>query len=172
MINRRSAVPFLAAGLFALGAAQSATAQQPLIFQVPVEDSVIENGCGFPIEKLTTGSAVIHIFPTDLFSPRVLITTNARMTFTNLLTGESISTPLVTTLIEQPQVDGTRIDSSNGLRWRLIVRGDGLIARDVGKLDLLLRFDANGNVVSAEPILSAGQQDGNLLGQLCTILGD
>lgn len=171
MINGRSALALLAASLLTLGASQPAVAQQPGIFREPVDTVVTETSCGFPIEIRTTGTAVIHIFPTDLFSPRVIITApRMTVTFTNLLTGESISTPSPNIITETPQEDGTRIDSLTGLFWRLVVRGEGLITADVGKIDLVVTFKENGEVESVEQTFSSGQQNGDFLTQVCTVL--
>jgi hypothetical protein len=74
-------------------------------------------------------------------------------------------------MVEQSQNDdGTRTTTLRGLFWHLIVPGEGLVTADVGRLDILLTMDENGEI-SEQIIFSAGQQEGSFLPLLCEVLG-
>jgi hypothetical protein len=158
-------------GVTTLGAAPSG---KPLIFRVPIDDiDLTQYLCGFPVSIHTQGTAVIHVFPTDSWDDRVIITApGTRLTFTNVTTGESIWTPSVNMIMQTPNDDGTGTKSLRGLLWRLVIPGRGLVAADVGKLDVLFTFDASGQIVSEEVVFSAGQQDGTFLQEMCAALAE
>lgn len=171
----RPAVNAFVAALFvgSVGAYQaSAGGEPPLILRLPVDDAFVTNRlCGYPLEIRTTGTAVVHVFPTDLWDERVIITApQTRLTFTNLLTGESIWTPSVNMVMQIPHDDGTGTKTLRGLLWRLVLPGEGLVTADAGRLDVLFTFDDAGNIVSEELVFSAGQQHGDFLEQTCTAL--
>jgi hypothetical protein len=153
--------------------AAAAPAEPPTILRLTIDDEFVTQAlCGFPLHVRTTGTAVVHLFATDLFDERVIITApQTRLVFTNLLTGESVWSPSVNMVAQLPQEDGTGIKSLRGLLWRLVVPGMGLVTADVGKIDLRFTFDEAGEIVSEEVIFSAGQQEGDFLPQICSVLG-
>ena len=173
-MHRRVGFAFVAALFVSVGAyrASAAAGDPPLILRLPVDDAFVTNGlCGYPLEIRTTGTAVIHVFPTDLWDARVIITApQTRLQFTNLLTGESIWTPSVNMVMQIPHEDGTGTKTLRGLLWRLVLPGEGLITADVGRIDVLFTFDDAGNIVSEELVFSAGQQNGDFLEQTCATL--
>lgn len=165
---------FLTAWLVTIAAlASAAQAGQPLILRLPIDDVFVTNACGFPLEVRTSGTAVVHVFPTDLWDDRVIITApETRLTFTNLDTAASIWTPSVNMVMQIPHEDGTGTKTLRGLLWRLVLPGEGLITADVGRIDFLFTFNAAGEIVSEELTFSAGQQDGVFLAQMCSVLGE
>jgi hypothetical protein len=153
--------------------ASAAQAGQPLILHLPIDDVFVTNACGFPLEVRTSGTAVIHVFPTELWDERVIITApETRLTFTNLDTAASIWTPSVNMVMQIPHEDGTGTKTLRGLLWRLVLPGEGLITADVGRIDFLFTFNEAGEIVSEELTFSAGQQDGAFLAQMCSVLGE
>lgn len=172
-MTRRVVFAFLTASLVALGGHEASAADEPpLILRLPIDDTFLaQRLCGFPVEIRTTGTAVVHVFPTDLFDPRVIITApETRLTFTNVVTGESVWTPSVNMVMQIPNEDGTGTKTLRGLLWRLVLPGEGLVTADVGRIDFLFTFDEAGNIVSEELIFSAGQQNGDFLDQVCSAL--
>jgi hypothetical protein len=150
----------------------AAEPQKPQIFRFPIDDLAVTQGlCGFAVSIHTTGTAVVHVFPTDLWDERVIITApSTRLTLTNIATGESVWTPSVNMVMQLPHEDGTGTKSLRGLFWRLVIPGRGLVAADVGKLDVLFTFNEAGEIVSEEVVFTAGQQDGTFLQEMCAAL--
>jgi hypothetical protein len=173
-MHRRIGFAVVAALCVSAGAYQASAAagEPPLILRLPVDDGFVTNGlCGYPLEIRTTGTAVVHVFPTDLWDERVIITApQTRLTFTNLLTGESIWTPSVNMVMQIPHEDGTGTKTLRGLLWRLVLPGEGLVTADAGRIDFLFTFDDAGNIVSEELVFSAGQQNGDFFEQTCAAL--
>jgi hypothetical protein len=74
-------------------------------------------------------------------------------------------------MVQQSQNDdGSRTTSLRGLFWHLIVPGEGLITADVGRLDIHMTIDDEGNF-HEEVVFDAGQQEGAFLSLLCATLG-
>ena len=171
-MKRAATTFFVTLAVTAGTALPSAESQQPQILRFPIDDLAVTQGlCGFPVSIHTTGTAVVHVFPTELWDEWVIITAPAtRLTFTNIATGESVWTPSVNMVMQTPHEDGTGTKSLRGLFWRLVIPGRGLVAADVGKLDVLFTFNQAGEIVSEEVVFTAGQQDGTFLREMCAAL--
>ena len=144
----------------------------PTIFRQPLDDVFITGYCGFPMEVRTTGSGVFHLFLDDQGNfERVIITApRIRLSFTNLTTGASIWTPSVNMVEDTANPDGTGTQSLRGLLWRLVLPHEGLVTADVGRIDFLLTFDDEGNIIGSEVVFLAGQQEGQFEAALCSAL--
>lgn len=141
----------------------------PVIVREAVNDTFTTGFCGFPMEVETTGTGIFHEFYDDDGNlERVIVTSAAiRLTFTNLLTGESVWTPSVNmVLVEIDEV----VQSLRGLLWRLVIPGEGLVTADVGRIDFQFVLDENGEVVSEEIVFSAGQQENAFIAAVCDAL--
>jgi hypothetical protein len=170
-MHRRVFWASVAALFVSVGGYRASAAGGPLILQLPIDDVFVTQMCGYPLEIRSTGTAIIHVFPTELWDERVIITApQTRLQFTNLSTGESIWTPSVNMVMQIPHEDGTGTKTLRGLLWRLVLPGEGLITADAGRIDFLFTFDDEGNIVSEEMIFSAGQQNGDFLEQTCAAL--
>jgi hypothetical protein len=157
------------AAVASVGAVQVGAQGGPLIFRETVDDTFVAGFCGFPLEVHSTGTAVFHVFfdASGAFE-RVLITApQVQVAFTNLETGASVWTPSVNMVRETANEDGTFVVTLRGLFWHLIVPGQGLVTADVGRIDLLMSPGGG----SSEVVFEAGQQDGEFLQTLCSVLG-
>jgi hypothetical protein len=145
---------------------------KPFIVRDYIDSTFTTGYCGFPMQVHTTGSAVLHFFLDEASNPvRLLITApDVKISFTNLDTGATVWTPSVNIVDYDIRNDGTVLKTLNGLFWRLVLPGEGLITADVGRLQLLQTFDSNGNVIDQQVTFSAGQQEGVFPQELCAAL--
>jgi hypothetical protein len=171
MFNQRFYAPLLLT--LALTLPLGAKAAGPIIEKISLDDTFTTGFCGFPMEVHSTGSAVFHIFLDEAgnFSRGIITAPQTRITFTNLITGESVWTPSVNMVQETDNQDGTGTKTLRGLFWHLIIPGEGLITADVGKLDILITLDSDGVPISEEVVFTSGQQDGAFIPMLCDALG-
>ncbi len=88
-----------------------------------------------------------------------------KRTFTNTVTGTSITTPDVGIDKITMHKDGSSTVMTIGLLGHFPVPGEGLVAVNVGVIRLT--FDADGNLVSA---VEHGQHDGPFFPQFCSAL--
>jgi len=144
----------------------------PIIFRDHLDDTFTTGYCGFPMKVDTTGTGVFHLFLDENgdFERIIITSANIKLSFTNLDTGETVWTPSVNMVEAQLNADGTGTQTLRGLLWHLIVPDEGLLTADVGRIDFLLTFDENGNIISADVVFAAGQQEGEFLSMLCTVL--
>jgi hypothetical protein len=157
--------------LVALALPLAGHSSPPTILHEPINDTFIDPACGFPLEIIAEGIAVVHLYLDEAgaFERAIITAPQTRLTFTNLWNGKSVWTPSVNTVtaVEIDADSGT--SSLRGLFWHLILPGEGLIAADVGRLDLLFTRHADGSVTE-EVIFSAGQQEGTFMPLLCDTL--
>jgi hypothetical protein len=91
-IMKRLAVVLLLTLAAVAVAAPSAQAAPPTHEQVPIDDEFIDESCGFPVQGHVTGfMLVIEWVDKDGTTRRFEGFPQARTTFTNLITGESIT---------------------------------------------------------------------------------
>ena len=157
-----------------LTAGLHAASGQPLIFRDVINDEFTTGFCGYPIQVVTTGTGIFHVFfdESGQFERALITAADIKIQFTNLLTGETIWTPSVNMVQESINDDGTGTKTLRGLLWHLIVPGEGLITADVGRLDILVTFDDQGNVIDEEVVFVAGQQDNAFIPALCQTLAE
>lgn len=165
-------VVLLAALAPVTGARVEAQGGGPIISRVELDDTFTTGACGFPIEVRATGTGVFHLFLDEAgsFERGIITAPQTRLTFTNLVTGETVWTPSVNMVMEILNEDGSGTKVLAGLLWRLVRPGDGLLTADVGRVEFLLMVDDEGNIVSEEIVFSAGQQEGDFLPMLCSVL--
>ena len=146
---------------------------RPLIWRQDVDDTFTTGYCGFPMQVHTTGTGVFHLFldSNGNFQRLIITAPTTTLTFTNLDTGKSVRTPSVNMVLDQANPDGTGTQSLRGLLWHLVVPGQGLVTADVGRIDWLLTFDDQGNLISQNVVFSAGIQQGQFEQTLCSVLG-
>ena len=144
----------------------------PIIWRQDVDDTQVSGYCGFPMQLHTTGTGVFHLFldQNGNFKRIIITAPTTRLTFTNLDNGKSVWTPSVNMVLDQANPDGTGTQSLRGLLWHLVVPGQGLVTADVGRIDWLLTFDSQGNVISQDVVFSAGIQQGVFQQTLCSVL--
>lgn len=150
-----------------------AKAGGPIIFRDPLNDQFTTGACGFPMEVRTTGTGVFHLFLDDggEFERIIITSAGIRITFTNLLTGESVWTPSVNMVRDVANDDGSGTQSLRGLLWHLVVPGEGLVTADVGRIDFRVTFDEDGHVIGQQVVFLAGQQENQFFPKLCSVLG-
>jgi len=128
--------------------------------------------CAFPVKIQTTGYGIVHtmFYPNGSRKQTIITQPTTRVTFTNLDTGKSVSTPSVNLTIIRYDTAGNMVaKTSPGLMWRIVVPGKGLVAADIGQVGWKITFDSNGNIVSFDPI-SSGIRDGVTVAKLCDVL--
>jgi len=147
-------------------AAAPAEAAKPFIVKVPVDFTDTFNDCGFTVVDHNEGSFTIHVFFDKNGDPKIEIDTFAlKETFTNPANGMSFSTtdagPSTTTFHK----DGSRTVADIGLVSHIVLKGQGEIAAQVGKI--VATFDADGNFTGIT--FEAGKHD-ELLPAICAAL--
>ncbi|SRR5260221_3373304 len=167
----------LGLGLFLFSQlAPRALAAEPIIQFVPViSDVTFHHLCSFPILLHTKGTAIFHVyFDNAGHFLRVIITSpDTTLTFTNLSNGKSVWTPSVNMVEEYGNPDGTGTQTLRGLLDRIVVPGQGLVAADVGRLDLVFTLDSFGNPIGNPQVtFISGIQDGIIPNPsiLCSVL--
>jgi hypothetical protein len=171
-VRRIVAASCIAVAVSAVSAIRLDARGKPFMVRNYIDSTFTTGYCGFPMQVHTTGSAVLHYFLDEASNPvRLLITaSDIKISFTNLDTGAMVWSPSVNTVDYEIRNDGTVLKTLNGLFWRLVLPGEGLITADVGRLQLLQTFDSNGNVIDEEVTFSAGQQDGTFPHEICGAL--
>lgn len=136
-MKRTLTVVLVALGL-ALVTSLPATAIPPEHFPPETIDEtfVVEDACDFDIEVHVTGTVRhTHYFDQEGNEIRdITVFPNFRITFTNVETGESLTSqsPAVELITLNP--DGSTTVTVVGLLGRLAVPGIGIVAQDVGRI--------------------------------------
>lgn len=136
------------------------------------ETFVIEDVCDFPIEIHVTGTVRhTHYFDQDGNEIRdITVFPNFKITFTNLDTGESLSTPSPSVEFIDLNPDGSATVTIAGLGGRLTVPGVGIVAQDVGRIVLFFEGPED-----EEPdiLFTAGKflGEGDPFPEACEVLG-
>jgi hypothetical protein len=153
-----------AAALVVMGGASAVAAPAASHERIEVDDTIVLEGeCAFPVEVHITGTLVTNVTPQGTIEAFPTF----RVTFTNLDTGASISSPSPVVARTVSNDDGTATVYATGLAGHLIVPGEGLITVDVGRLVFIT--DETGEPIG-EPAFIAGQFEG-VFPALCDVLG-
>ncbi len=142
------------------------TAATPIILKVPVDFTSTFNGCAFPVVDHVEGSVTVHIFFDNNGDPKFEIDSYAfKETWTNPANGMSLSTTDAGPTIVTIHQDGSQTQALLGLVTHVIVKGQGQIAAQVGKI--VFTLDANGNLTGTAFV--AGKYD-DLVPAICAAL--
>jgi hypothetical protein len=170
---RRSSPNFIAIALVTAGLVTplNTLGAGPTIFRDVLDDTFVDGYCGFPVEVHTSGTGVFHLWedPNGALERLIITSANIKLTFTNLITGQSVWTPSVNMTEISVHDDGTATQSYRGLLWHLVVPGEGLLTADVGRIDFLYSF-VNGTPVFQGVVFAAGIQENEFLALVCTVL--
>jgi hypothetical protein len=148
-----TAVLVFAVAMLAVAPAKAAT---PFILKVPVDFTGTSNDCGFTVVDHNEGSFTVHVFFDKNGDPKIEIDTYAlKETWTNPANGMSLSTtdagPLITTFHK----DGTQTQAEIGLVTHVVLKGQGTIAAEVGRI--VYTLDAAGEITGT--LFEAGKND-------------
>lgn len=154
---------------FALGllTLSSVAAAPPQFFVFEIDETRTFGRCdGFKIIEQVTGIMKIVRRDTEDEGFINVVQHRLRVTYTNLATGESVSTPHVGLGKVLANIDGIHTFIDAGLRSRIVVPGEGLIVANAGRIVIVITGPDEGD----ERIdFQAGPQ-GELLPALCTVL--
>jgi len=158
-----TAVLVFAVAMLAVVPTKAAT---PFILKVPVDFTSTFSDCGFTVVDHNEGSFTVHVFFDKNGDPRIEIDTySLKESWTNPANGMSFSTtdagPGITTIHK----DGSQTLADIGLVAHVVLKGQGKVAAQVGKI--ALTFDADGNLIGSA--FEAGQHD-DLLPAICAAL--
>jgi hypothetical protein len=148
-----TAMLVFAVAMLAVAPAKAAT---PFILKVPVDFTSTSSDCGFTVVDHLEGSFTMHTFFDKNGDPKIAIDTYAlKETWTNPANGMSLSTtdagPLITTINK----DGTQTQAVIGLLTHVVLKGQGTIAAQVGKI--VYTLDAAGEITGT--VFEAGKND-------------
>jgi len=165
----------LAAALLACAASSTASAAAPTVVESYVNrDVTIPAGpdtCAFPIAAHVEGFRRVTTFTdNDGNVVKTTILLHAfKITYTNPLSGKSLSTPLAGPVIGEPQPDGRWLVRVPGNDGRFVAPGQGLIFANVG-----LRIGFQDGPVPPQAITdlvkSVGIQDASEFPAVCSAL--
>jgi len=141
------------------------------VSQMDPMDDQTEPSCEFPVRIDTVGTGIQHtVLKPDGSKTTLFVQPSTKVTFTNVENGKSLTTPSVNLLMTKRDAFGNvTLSTSKGLIWRIVVPGHGLVAADIGQFGYRVKYDANGNFLSWEPI-SSGIHDGVTVEKLCQYL--
>jgi hypothetical protein len=153
--------------------APAATGNPPtLVEQVEVNRDVVipalPETCDFPIVAHIEGTRVVKDF-TDQdgnLVRRVIHLRSFTITYTNPLSGKSLTTPLGGPAIGEPQPDGSWLVTVPGNDGRFVAPGEGLIFATVG-LRIGFRVGTFPPATIEEIVKSVGQQDASEFPAVC-----
>jgi hypothetical protein len=164
-IKRSILMPVLVCGVAMLAAAPTEAAK-PFIQKVPVDFTDTFSDCGFTIVDHNEGSFTVHVFFDKNGDPKIEIDTLAlKESFTNPANGMSFSTTDAGPSIITFHKDGSLTVADIGLVAHVVLKGQGEIAAQVGKI--VATFDADGNLTGIA--FEAGKHD-ELLPVICAAL--
>jgi len=146
--------------------AAATEASKPMILKLPIDFTETFSDCGFTIVHHIEGSITIHVFFDKNGDPATEIDNFAvKETFTNPANGMSFSTPDVGPGITTFHKDGSVTHADIGLISHIVLKGQGEIAAQVGKI--VVTIDAGGNLTGIA--FEAGKHD-ELLPAICAVL--
>jgi hypothetical protein len=165
MTNRLIAGTLIAAGLLA-GSATSATASAPTITRSPVSVShVIAAGagtCPFDIVSSYSGTSRTAVFSNGKQQTTL---SDFHLTYSNPITGRSLSTPLAGPFVVVDNGDGTVTVTIDGNDGRFVIPGQGRVFADVGRF---VYIAAAGDPNTPIDIIQAtGEQDPSPFPAVC-----
>jgi hypothetical protein len=149
-----------------LAAAPRALAAKPETVTVPTDFSFVDDtSCGFPVETHVTGFVRFIVFRDENGNvTRQINSFHQQLTFTNLDTGKSVTSPSVGPDILYFQEDGSLTVVVLGIVSRIIVPDQGVVNLNVGRA--VISFPAEG---APEVLFLAGPKD-DLFPALCDLL--
>jgi hypothetical protein len=153
-----------------LAAAPRALAAKPTIQDIPINSSSVDmTDCGFPVEIDVTGRIrVIAFTDANGNERREIDSFHEQITFTNLNTGKSVTSPSVGPGIVYFNADGSVTLVSSGIFIRIVVPKQGAVIRQIGHTVLLF---PPGQFPDGQPelLFAAGPEDA-LFPALCDLL--
>jgi hypothetical protein len=125
--------------------------------------------CPFDIVAHVEGTRVVTDFTDQggALVRRVIHLRSFKITYTNPLSGKSLSTPLAGPAIGEPQADGTWLVTVPGNDGRFVVPGQGLVFANVG-LRIGLRVGMFPPATIQEIVKSVGIQDESEFPAVCS----
>lgn len=125
--------------------------------------------CPFDIVAHVEGTRVVTDFTNQdgELVRRVIHLRNFKITYTNPLSGKSLSTPLAGPAIGEPQPDGTWLVTVPGNDGRFVVPGEGMVFANVG-LRIGMRVGTFPPATIQEIIKSVGIQDESEFPAVCS----
>ncbi len=125
--------------------------------------------CPFDIVAHVEGTRVVTDFTDQdgALVRRVIHLRNFTITYTNPLSGKSLSTPLAGPAIGEPQPDGTWLVTVPGNDGRFVVPGEGIVFANVG-LRIGMRVGTFPPATIQEIIKSVGIQDDSEFPAVCS----
>ena len=159
------------AGLLALmlGGASTAVADAPTVTLTPWDRTRViaasAETCPFDVVVHSEGT-----FREAVYSSGRDVTTveDFHLTWSNLVSGKSLASPLAGPFIAEPNGDGTFTVTINGNDGRFTAPGFGLLFADVGRLVYVA--DASDLNTPLEILQSSGHQDASPFPQICAAL--
>jgi len=137
-----------------------------LILKIPLDFTDTFSDCGFTIVDHIEGFFTIHVFFAKNGDPRIEIDTfSLKETVTNPANGMSFTTTNAGPNIITFHKDGSSTLAEIELVSHIILKGQGEIAAQVGKI--VTTFDADGNLIGIS--FEAGKHD-DLLPAICAAL--
>ena len=156
---RRSFATILASIIaLALGHSPAVRAAGPVIFTVPLDEVSTFEACSFPVESHITGAIRVHDFVDEGNLVREIANYHLKISYTNSLTGESVTFPSTGPNILQVNPDNSANLLAIGLLARIVVPGQGLLAVQAGKLSL---FFTDPSDQDPDVLFEAGPHDEN-----------
>lgn len=152
--------------LISLTLVTSVLAAKPDMFTFPVDDTFVLGDCdGFSVIEHVEGTVKVSThFDQDGNFVMEIVRFSLHHTYTNSVTGASLSSPDVGIDKIVSNDDGSASVSVIGIVGRIVVPGEGLVFAHLGKI----MFDAD----TGEVLFVAGPHDdfGDLLSVLCSAL--
>lgn len=166
ILKRSILTPVLASALAMLATAP-AKATQPFITKVPFDFTATFGDCGgFTIVDQVEGFLNVVVVSNKNGDPKLDINTFAlKETFTNLANGMSFTTTDAGPNIITFHTDGSVTEATIGLVAHVVLKGQGEVAAQVGRI--VATFDADGNLTGTS--FEAGKHD-DLLPAICAAL--
>ena len=164
----------LVAALFACAASAASAAAPTVVESYVNRDVTLPAGsdfCAFPIAAHVEGFRRVTTFTdNDGNVVKTTILLHAfTITYTNPLSGKSLSTPLAGPVIGEPQPDGTWLVRIPGNDGRFVAPGQGLIFANVG-LRIGLQDGPVPPAAITEILKSVGIQDASEFPAVCSAL--
>ena len=166
-ISKRSILTPVLVSALAMLATAPAKATHPFITKVPMDYTVTFGDCGgFTIVDHIEGFFNVVVVSNKNGDPQLDINTwAAKETFTNTTSNMSFTTTDAGPFIITFHSDGSMTEANIGLISHVVLKGQGEIAAQVGRV--VATFDADGNLTGTS--FEAGKHD-DLLPAICTAL--
>ena len=155
--------------LLALAGATAAAAAAPTVVETQVDRTRVlaasPDTCPFDIVIHSSG---VRRDTTFSDGRSTILLHDFFVTYTNPLTGKSVTTPLAGPVVIEPNGDGTVTVTVNGNDGRFVQPGEGLIFGDLGRLVFVA--DENDPFTPLQILQSTGHQDPTPFPAVCAAL--